>query len=54
MKVIFFTPSENLLAECESFYTKLYASNFNTYDSIDTSAFFKHENDTILEEDEQR
>ena len=42
-----------MLAECHSFYSKLYAENVNAHSSIDLSDFFGHENDTILHEKEQ-
>ena len=49
----FITSDQEILAEGESFFMNLYTSNRNIHNLIDTYDFFKHENDTVLN-DEQR
>ena len=52
----FITSDQKILSECKLFYTNLYTSKFNTHHSLHnmSDVFFKHENDTVLNEEEQK
>ena len=50
----FVTSDQEILAECQSFYMNLYAANVHAHPLIDPSDFFRHKNDTILNEEEQK
>ena len=51
----FITSDQNIVSECKLFYTILYASKFDSQHSLHnmSDVFFKHENDTVLNEEEQ-
>ena len=48
------TSDQEILAECSSFYMNLYAANVHAHPLIDRSDFFRHKNDTILNEEKQK
>ena len=50
----FITSDQEILAEGESFFINLYTSNRNVHNLIDSRDFFKHENDTVLNDEEQK
>ena len=50
----FVTSDQKILAECQSFCMNLYAANVDAHPLIDPSDFFRHKNDTILNEEEQK
>ena len=50
----FVTSDQEILAECQSFYMNLYAANVHAHPLIDPSDFFRHKNDTVLNEEEQK
>ena len=52
----FITSDQKILSECKLFYTDLYTSKFNSQHSLHnmSDVFFKHENDTVLNEEEQK
>ena len=49
----FITSDQEILFEGETFFINLYTSNRNVPDLINRCDFFKHENDTVLNEEEQ-
>ena len=49
----FITSDQEILAEGESFFINLYTSNRNVNNLIDRNDFFKHENDTVLNDKER-
>ena len=49
----FITSDQETLSEGETFFINLYTSNRNVPDLINRYDFFKHENDTVLNEEEQ-
>ena len=49
----FITSDQEILAESESFFINLYTSNRNVHNLIDRYDFFKHENDTVLNDEER-
>ena len=49
----FITSDQEILAEGESFFINLYTSNRNVHNLINRYDFFKHENDTVLNDEER-
>ena len=49
----FITSDQEILAEGESFFMNLYISNRNVHNLIDRYDFSKHENDAVLNDEEQ-
>ena len=49
----FVTSDKEILTECVSFYKNLYSSKIVPHNILDTSTFFRQENDTVLRDDER-